>query len=190
MKSYLSKVTGNFTDWVGRDILGRSRPYKKRKRSRSSSPHPYTNILFSYIGSSIGIGALAYLSAATHYPLIVPPFGATSVLAFAVPDSPFVQPRNIIGGNFLGALVGLIFLHIFGSHPWVMALAIATAIALMQLTKTLHPAAGAIALVAVMSRASWDFLVTPILLGSAILVLCSVVFNNLVPGRTYPQRWL
>lgn len=147
-------------------------------------------ILFSYIGSFIGIAALAYLTADSGYPLIAAPFGAAVVLLFAAPDSPFAQPRNCIVGNFLGGLVSLIMVHLFGSEPWVMALAVATAIKVMQLTKTLHPPGGAVALVGVMSKAGWSFLLTPVLAGSIILVLCTVAFNNLMPGRSYPKHWL
>ena len=151
---------------------------------------PLKQIVFSYIGSFIGIAALAYISVSTHYPLIAAPFGAAAVLLFAAPDSPLAQPRNCIVGNFLGGLVSLIMVHLFGSEPWVMALAVATAIKVMQLTKTLHPPGGAVALVGVMSRAEWSFLFTPVLAGSIVLVFCTFVFNNLMPGRTYPKHWL
>ncbi len=57
------------------------------------------------MGSFLGIATLAYLSVHTQYPLIAAPFGATAVLAFAVPDSPLAQPRNLIGGNLIGAIV-------------------------------------------------------------------------------------
>jgi CBS-domain-containing membrane protein len=76
---------------------------------------------------------------------------------------------------------------LFGSEPWVMALAVATAIKLMQLTKTLHPPGGAVALVGVMSKAEVSFIFTPVLLGSIILLFCTIGFNNLMPGRSYPK---
>jgi CBS-domain-containing membrane protein len=118
------------------------------------------------------------------------PFGATSVLIFGVPDSPLAQPRNVIGGNLVAALVSLTILHLFGSSPWAMGMAVATAIGMMQLTGTLHPPSGAVALVVMMTKASWQFLLTPALEGSIILVLCAVVFNNLAEERTYPKHWL
>lgn len=71
-------------------------------------------ILFSYVGSFIGIAALAYLTANSGYPLIEAPFGAAAVLLFAAPDSPLAQPRNCIVGNFLSGLVSLIMVHLFG----------------------------------------------------------------------------
>jgi CBS-domain-containing membrane protein len=144
-------------------------------------------ILFSYLGSFLGIATLAYLSLGSGYPLIAAPFGAAAVLVFAVPDSPLAQPRNLIFGNFLGAVVSVVMVFLFGSEPWVMALAVATAIKLMQLTKTLHPPGGAVALVGVMSKAEVSFIFTPVLLGSIILLFCTIGFNNLMPGRSYPK---
>ncbi|XWK90265.1 MAG: HPP family protein [Phormidium sp.] len=160
---------------------------------RSSLYQPqfsYSQVLYSWLGSFLGIAALAYLSVQTNYPLIAAPFGATAVLAFAIPDSPLAQPRNIIGGNCIGAIVCVTLVHFFGTAPWVMALAVATAIKLMQLTKTLHPPGGAVALVGTMSGASWDFLFTPVLGGSIIILLCTIAFNNLAAGRRYPRYWL
>jgi hypothetical protein len=151
---------------------------------------PLRQILFSYIGSFLGIAALAYISVNTNYPLIAAPFGAAAVLLFAAPDSPLAQPRNCVFGNCLGAIVSLVMVHAFGSEPWVMALAVATSIKVMQLTKTLHPPGGAVALVGVMSKAEWSFLFTPVLAGSIILVICTTIFNNLMPGRSYPKHWL
>lgn len=159
----------------------------------SSSYQPqfsYHQVLLSWLGSFLGIALLSYLSVHTSYPLIAAPFGATAVLVFAVPDSPLAQPRNVLGGNCIGAIVCIILVHSFGTAPWVMALAVATAIKLMQLTKTLHPPGGAVALVGAMSGASWDFLFAPVLTGSIVILLCTVAFNNLAPGRTYPQHWL
>lgn len=144
-------------------------------------------ILFSYLGSFLGIATLAYLSLGSGYPLIAAPFGAAAVLVFAVPDSPLAQPRNLIFGNLLGGVVSVLMVFLFGSEPWVMALAVATAIKLMQLTKTLHPPGGAVALVGVMSNAEVNFIFTPVLLGSIILLFCTIGFNNLMPGRSYPK---
>uniref|UniRef100_UPI003013B782 HPP family protein n=1 Tax=Hassallia byssoidea TaxID=482630 RepID=UPI003013B782 len=126
----------------------------------------------------------------TNSPLLMAPFGATSVLIFGVPESPLAQPRNVIGGNLVAALVSLTILHLFGSSPWAMGMAVATAIAMMQFTGTVHPPSGAVALVVMMTKAPWQFLLTPALEGSIILVLCAVVFNNLAEERTYPKHWL
>jgi CBS-domain-containing membrane protein len=160
-------------------------------------PH-HRHVFWSWFGSFLAIFVTSYLTVKTNTPLLMAPFGATSVLIFSAPDSPLAQPRNVIGGNFLGALVSLIFLHFLGSSPVTMAMAVSTSlaepflwnIALMQLTGTVHPASGGIALVVMMTKPNWQFLLTPTLEGSMILVLCAVVFNNLAQERIYPKSWL
>lgn len=147
------------------------------------------HMLTSYLCSFVGIGALAYLTAYTGYPLIAAPLGATAVLLFGVPDSPLAQPRNVIGGNLIGAMVCVTLVHWFGVGPWVMALAVATTIKLMQITRTVHPPSGAVALIGVMSDATWEFVLTPVLAGSLLLVGCTILFSHWVPGRPYPQHW-
>lgn len=151
---------------------------------------PYRHILWSWLGGFIGIAATGYLSLIAHTPLLMAPFGATCVLAFGVSDSPLAQPRNIIGGHLLSTLIGLICLQVFGHQWWAMAIAVATAIAGMQFTRTVHPPAGADPLVVMLTGASWHFLLTPVLLGSIILAVCAVLFNNLIAERTYPKYWL
>lgn len=78
--------------------------------------------------------------------------GATAVLVYGVIDSPLAQPRNVLFGHFIGALVGVCIAKLFGLLPteeryeelaWLAAsLACATSIVLMQMTKTVHPPAG------------------------------------------------
>jgi CBS-domain-containing membrane protein len=174
-------------------ILRSKLKIKSRKPKENSKPSRYDfyfQMLLTYLGSFWGISVLAYLSLHSGYPLIAAPFGATAVLVFALPDSPLAQPRNVIGGNCLSAIICVAFGQLLGSEPWVVALAVATAIKLMQLTQTLHPPGGAIALLGVSSHASWSFVWTPVLVGSLLMVLCTVVFSRLAPGRTYPKRWL
>jgi CBS-domain-containing membrane protein len=135
---------------------------------------PHRHVIWTWIGSFLAIGATAYLTVKTNTPLLMAPLGATSVLIFAAPENPLAQPRNVIGGNLLAALVSLMILHLLGASPWTMGMAVATAIALMQLTGTLHPPSGAVALVVMMTKPGWHFFLSPALEGSLILVLCAV----------------
>ena len=107
---------------------------------------------------------------------------------FAYPQSPFAQPRNVIGGHFIATLTGLVFLAIFGVSWWAMALAVGTAIALMLLARMPHPPAGSNPLIVMLAGAGWDFLLMPTLAGSLILVAVALVYNNL-GGRRYPTYW-
>lgn len=162
----------------------------KMRGETLSPPRPANAHIFcSSLGALLGISATAYLAHRSNVPLLMAPFGASAVLAFAVPDSPLSQPRNIIGGHVLGAAVGLSFMTFLGTSWWAMALAVATAIALMQVTKTLHAPAGADPLVVMTAHASWSFILTPALGGSMILVLIALIFNNLISTRSYPKYW-
>jgi CBS-domain-containing membrane protein len=151
---------------------------------------PLPQALTAGLGGVVAIGLLTLLATWSGAPLLLAPFGATCVLVFALPDSPLAQPRSVIGGHLLSTLVGLAALHLFGGGVWAPALAVGAAIALMQLTRTTHAPAGADPLVVLLSGAPWSFLIAPVLVGSVLLVCCALLFNNLVPGRSYPRYWL
>ena len=183
----------SFSRTVTRPSLLRRRVKRYIAKMRGGLPRParlrHTYIFWSWLGAFLGITATGYPAALTHTPLLIAPFGATCVLIFGAPDSPLAQPRNVIGGHCIATLISLALLHLFGCDWWVMALAVATSIGIMQLTSTLHPPAGATPLVVIMSKAAWSFLFTPVLTGAIILVTCAVVFNNLAKDRTYPKYW-
>lgn len=162
----------------------------KRKSDACQPKFSLQHMLLSWLGAFIGIAALAYLTASTPYPFIAAPFGATAVLVFGVPDSPLAQPRNIIGGNLIAAIVCVICVALWGTAPWVMAIAVATTIKLTQLMRMVHPPAGAVALLGVLGHASWGYILTPVFVGSVVMVACTVLFSHAAPGRTYPRHWL
>ena len=116
-------------------------------------------------------------------------FGASCVLLFGFPKSPFSQPRNVIFGHFISSFTGLFFLHFIGSDYISMALALATAISLMIATRTVHPPAGSNPIIIFLLGAPWDYLIFPTLIGSIILVFVSLFYNNLHKNRSYPEYW-
>lgn len=143
--------------------------------------------LLAGLGGGLAIGALAICARLAVTPLIIAPFGASCVLLFAVPASPLAQPRNVIGGHMLSALIGLAVLAAMGPSPAAMAVAVGLAIAAMRLTGTLHPPAGADPIVVMAAGAPWWFFAVPVGVGAAILVVCAVVYHRLVTGLPYPK---
>ena len=166
--------------------------YFSKMRGEAAIPPraSFRHIAISWLGGSLAIGAVAYVATLSHATLMLGSFGATCVLVFGFPESPFSQPRNVIAGHFLSSLVGLTFLTLMGAHGWSVALAVGTAIALMQLTRTVHPPAGSNPVIVMLTAPAWDFLLTPTLLGALILVLVAVFFNNFPKDRAYPKYWL
>lgn len=148
----------------------------------------FFRILGSSVGCSLGIGIIAYITTTTGTVFIMPPFGATCVIAFVIPNSAFAKPRNIICGHFLSSLVGIFCLSYMGIDWWSYAIAVGLCTAIMQLTRTLHPPAAADPVLLIMQGSvSLNFLITPVLLGSCILVLIAMIYNNFIAKRQYPR---
>jgi CBS-domain-containing membrane protein len=143
--------------------------------------------LIAGVGGTAAIGVLALCARLAVTPLIIAPFGASCVLLFTVPASPLAQPRNVIGGHVLSALVGLVVVALIGHSPVAMALGVGLAIAVMRLTGTVHPPAGADPIVIALAAAPpWWFFAVPAGLGAAILVACAILYHRLVSGLRYP----
>ncbi|WP_375748292.1 HPP family protein [Vibrio sp. HN007] len=145
-----------------------------------------------FIGGTLGILVLSLLGQYSGTPWLMAPFGATCVLLFAVPSSPLAQPRNVIGGHFVAALVGLIALYAFGDSIYVMSLAVGFAIVLMQLLRMVHPPAGANPIVIILAgtvAVDFSFLITPVLVGSVALVCIATIVNNTSSPAKWPLYW-
>ena len=157
----------------------------------SAPPAPSLRfILLSSLGAGLAIAATGWLSLISGTPWLMAPFGASCVLAFGVPDSPLAQPRAIIGGHLIATLIGLITVQLIGDSWIALALAVAIALAAMQLTRTLHPPAGANPIVVIAAQAPFSYLVSPVLAGSLVIVAIACAINHLQRPGSYPHYWL
>jgi CBS-domain-containing membrane protein len=158
-----------------------------------SKPIPPTPSLkavgFVWLGGFLAAAVVGFLAFYTKQPLVLGSFGASIFVIFILPDTPFAQPRNIIGGHFISTLVGLLFFHLVSPEWWSMALALATALSLMQILNVPHPPAGSNPFIVFLVGANWDFLLTPTLLGAILLVVVALFYNNLSKDRSYPTYW-
>ncbi|MCF7980182.1 MAG: HPP family protein [Chromatiaceae bacterium] len=172
-------------------------------------------VLWSWVGSFLGIALVAWLNEAistqgtnpaiwletigltpTDGLLLIGSFGASAVLLYGAPRSPLAQPRNLIGGHAVSALIGVSAWLLLGPLlPWLAAaLAVSTAIAVMHLTRSLHPPGGATALIAVIGSEQvhamgYLFVLIPVTLGALLMLLVALLVNNLARGRRYPEFW-
>ena len=117
--------------------------------------------LLSFIGSLVSIGLIEIVMSAS-FPnhdtvLIVASFGASAVLLFSTIESPLAQPRHLLGGQILSAVLGVGLNRLFrmadnyrlgdtighnelGHVVWINgALAMSLSLLLMQVTGTVHP---------------------------------------------------
>lgn len=164
----------------------------ERQRGRAYQPRfARRHVIVSWLGGLLAITALGLISGWSHYALVVAPFGASTVLLFGYPQSPLAQPRNIVLGNSIAALISVACVAGLGQAAWVMGLAVGFTIALGQLLRCLHPPAGAVALLGVLLGARPGFVLIPVAAGSLLLVLLAVLFSRLPhQGKPYPHHWL
>jgi CBS-domain-containing membrane protein len=151
---------------------------------------------WAFIGSFVGMGLIAYLQYGkmneSDFVFLIGSFGASCVLVYGVIQSPLAQPRNLIGGHVVSALIGVSVQKLVPDILWIAApLAVSLSIVFMQITKTLHPPGGATALIAVTGSAQikelgYMYVISPVLSGALILLIVALIFNNLTPKRKYP----
>ncbi|MBN2715748.1 MAG: HPP family protein [Deltaproteobacteria bacterium] len=160
-----------------------------------------TALAIGWAGSFIGILILAlinsaFLSRTDNLLLLVGSFGASAVLLFGAPAAPLSQPRNLVGGHVISAMVGVTTYLLLGWNiPLAAATAVATAITVMQLTGTLHPPGGATALIAVIGNErvhelGYLYALAPIGLGAMILLVVALITNNSTRRSKYPIKWI
>lgn len=165
--------------------------YFAKMKGTTTSPLQvhWKDVCTGLVGGFITIFILLLLTAATNTAWLMAPFGASCVLVFAAWNAPLSQPRNIVGGHVVSAFVGLCMLSVFGTAEWALALAVGLAIAAMMLTKTTHPPAGANPIIVMLGGYSWDYLLTPVLLGALVIVIMALLLNNARTNRQYPLFW-
>lgn len=174
-------------------------PHRQQAGTTAPPRAPWNEIFRAWTGSCLTIICLALLERLCaqewNLPLLIGSFGASAVLAFGAPSSPLAQPRNLVGGHVLSALVGVTCQLLLSDDPVLAAgLAVSTAIALMHATRTLHPPGGATALIAVIggpgihSLGYW-YVLLPCAAGAVCMLALALVTNNLGTRKRYPLFW-
>jgi len=148
-----------------------------------------TSAIIAGIGATCAIATTAGLSELTGTALLMAPFGASCFLAFAVPESPLAQPRNIVFGHLISMIVGMLVLSVVGEGWLSVAVAVGLAVVMMQITRTGHPPAGADPLVIFALHPSFGYLLFPVLTGAILIALVALIFNNLRSDVRYPKYW-
>lgn len=173
----------------------------KMKGSTHGGPPRVSNseILWSWIGAFVGMTTIAwvnrFLFEGHDMSLIIGSFGASAVLVYGAVRSPLAQPRNLVGGHVLSAIVGVACWKLLNGNLWIAeAMAVSTSIAVMHATRTLHPPGGATALIAVIGskqihELGFLYVLVPATIGPVILLVVALLVNNLSPSRRYPEMW-
>lgn len=155
--------------------------------------------VFNLVNSGVSIALVAMLALITQEPFIFPSLGATAFILFHVPLAQPASPRNVLWGHFIGALMGLVGLYLFGlqdapsafltgvdlSRVGAAAIAMGLTSCLMVAFNVVHPPAGATALIV-----SLGLMTNPVqlsvLMGGVLILLMQAFFMNRLAGIPYP----
>ncbi|QHW00043.1 HPP family protein [Spirosoma endbachense] len=157
---------------------------------------------WTFLGAFTAIAAIGLLQQSRFTQqddvFLIGSFGASCVLIFGATNSPLAQPRNLVGGHLLASLIGVAIHKLVPDQIWLSsALAVSLSIVCMQMTKTMHPPAGATALIAnigseKIKSLGFGYSLTPVMTGVLILLLIALIVNNIPSSRSYPAapwRW-
>jgi len=158
--------------------------------------------LLAGVGAGVTIGIITYITfqsilAGTNYGLwLTASFGSSVVVVFGYPDNEFAQPKNVLLGHLLCALIGIIFVTLFKITQdrtiffLTIGLAVGLSVMLMMALKITHPPAGGNTIVVMLTQDSFQFLIFPIMAGAITIIVGGVVYNRFILKKNYPLKWL
>jgi CBS-domain-containing membrane protein len=141
-------------------------------------------------GAGLAVAALGYLGELSHLRFLIAPLGASAALVWALPNAPLAQPRAVIGGNLVSALIGFAIAALAGHAPWSIGLAVGLVLAAMMSTRTLHAPACALPVFFALDPAAGAGQVLLVVVSSVLLVLMGLAHHRLVTKVRWPERWM
>ena len=145
--------------------------------------------IVSGISAAIVIGVLAFLTLETSAGIwLMFSFGASVFLIFVLYDLDTAQPKNVFFGHLISMLVGIIFNETIGLSFLSLGLSVGIAVILMVYFKIMHPPAASNPLVALSMDLSYDFILSPVITGSILIIFLSIIINRFILKRKYPKK--
>ncbi len=135
------------------------------------------------------IGILTILTYKTEFGIfLIASFGSSMVLLYGYPESPFVQPKNVFFGHLLTAVVGMFFLYFIPLPLYIiLPLAVGFGVGLMILLNVTHPPAGGNPIIVIIGSVSPDYLLSPVISGSIIILVFGIIINRFILKKSYPK---
>ena len=151
------------------------------------------NLKQSFYAGAFSIFTIGVLTALTYKTelgiFIIASFGSSMVLLFGYPESPFAQPKNVFFGHLITAITGLIFLNFIPLPIYInIPLAVGFGVGLMILLNVTHPPAGGNPIIVIIGSVSFDYLFSPVITGSIIIIVFAIIINRFILKKSYPSQ--
>ena len=145
--------------------------------------------LIAGFAASIIIGVLSFLSFETSTGFwLMFSFGSSTLIVLVFHDSEFAQPANVFFGHLLGIVIGILFNEFLGMSYLTLGLSVGTTVTIMMYFKIIHPPAAANPLIALFADVSLGYIIFPVLVGSIVIIVLSIIINRYLLKRNYPVR--
>ena len=145
--------------------------------------------LIAGIFSIFTIGVLTFLTYKTELGIfLLASFGSSMVLLYGYPESPFAQPKNVFFGHLVTASIGVFFVNLIPLPLYInIPLAVGFGVGLMILLNVTHPPAGGNPVIVIIGSVSLDYILSPVITGSVIIIIFAIVINRYILKKSYPK---
>ena len=145
--------------------------------------------LIAGIFSIFTIGILTFLTYKTELGIfLLASFGSSMVLLYGYPESPFAQPKNVFFGHLITASIGVFFVNLIPLPLYInIPLAVGFGVGLMILLNVTHPPAGGNPVIVIIGSVSLDYILSPVITGSVIIIIFAIVINRYILKKSYPK---
>ena len=146
--------------------------------------------LLAGLFGSIIIGILSFLSFETSTGFwLMFSFGSSTLIVLVFHESEFAQPVNVFFGHLLAIVIGILFNEFFGISHLTLGLSVGITVTIMMYFKIIHPPAAANPLIALFADVSLSYIVFPVIVGSIVIIVLSIIINRYLLKRNYPVKW-
>jgi CBS-domain-containing membrane protein len=156
--------------------------------SRAPARLPAATIFVATLTSVACLACLVLLGKLSGSTLFIPPMAASMALVAGAPQLPLSQPRNVVGGHVVSALVG-VGTGLISHSAGAAAVAGGLSLGVMLLLRMPHSPAAATAVIGTMATAEQVSFVVCAGIAACVLVGFGIL-RSLLQGANYPTYWV
>ena len=168
--------------------LATAPPRQTPRATAPPAPSPRATLQSSVVAVA-GLIVLVAAGKLLHSTFLTPPLAATAVIIAGAPATPPAQPRSVLGGHLLSALLGFSIVPVLGVSQWTIALAGGISLAVMAFARAVHAPAAATAALIVAQHPAVPRTLASLVVGCLLLILIGYAVGLMIRHARYPRYW-